>query len=266
MITLSGRASYGARWGLMHPVTLAAAMVAIFLVTTVPLMLGAQVDATYVIASKIVPCAFAALLLTSFGWWGRVGFLALPSRHDLVRLAPLALLIGGMIAAIVAAGPDPMKPSLVVAFGLVALGAGFSEEALFRGVLLEAMRSWGLVRALVGSTTVFSLIHVAGLAAGASLETTITQVVLYAIPFGLAFGGLRLTGRSIWPLVLIHAMNNFGSLLTTGQWANATPDAERFATASALQLGFLAVLIAYAIWFVWRLRAIRPTNAPDPNA
>ena len=165
MLTSSARPQ-PVRWGLHRPIVLTLAILAVVLATVIPLAFGAEVDPVYAIASKLVLCAFAVALLTSFGWWAHTGFLALPARRDLGLARP--------------AGPPRQRdgrghrrrwsgadrPWSHGRVGLVALGTGFSEEALFRGVLLEDMRPWGTRWALIGSAVAFSLIHFAGSPAG----------------------------------------------------------------------------------------------------
>lgn len=247
------------------PIALGSLIVVVVLATVAPIALGVPVEAPLAIGSKVVLCALAVVLLSANGWWRRAGFLALPARADLVWLGPPTLLIMGVLAAVVVAGPVPVEASLIVAFVVVALGTGFSEEALFRGVLVESIRPWGPLRAIVGSTAAFSAIHFAGLLAGATLEATIVQVVLGGIPFGLAFAGLRLTTRSIWPLVALHAVNNVSAYLMSGQWQATTAEAGRFGVAATLQLGLLVLLVAYGVWFLWhfsRSQRVAPLGEP----
>jgi len=227
-------------------------IVAVVLATAAPIALGVTVDAAYAIGSKIVLCGLAVVLLTGLRWWRSAGFLALPSRRDLAWLAPPALLVLAALVAVVVAGPIPMEPTLVLAFAIVAIGTGFSEEALFRGVLLESLRPRGAVWAIAGTTLAFATTHFAGLMGGATLEATLTQVLLGRIPFGLAFAGLRLATRSIWPLVVLHTVNNFTSYLMSGHWEAVSQDMSRFGLAGALQLGLLVVLMGYGVWFLWR--------------
>jgi CAAX protease family protein len=249
MISSVMRPALGARGG---PVALSVLIVAVVLATVLSVAAGYEVDAAYAIASKVVLCALAVGLLWGLGCWGRSGFLELPIRRDLVWLAPPGLLVLGTLIAVIAAGPVPMEPSLVLAFGLVALATGFSEEGLFRGVLLDSMRPWGRTWAVVGTTAAFASIHLGGLLAGATLEATFAQVLIGGIPFGLAFAGLRLTTRSIWPLIVIHGINNFASYLMSGHWEAVTQDTSRFAVASILQLTLIVVLVAYGVWFLRR--------------
>ncbi|HET9521295.1 MAG TPA: CPBP family intramembrane glutamic endopeptidase, partial [Candidatus Limnocylindrales bacterium] len=121
-----------------------------------------------------------------------------------------------------------------------------------RGVLLESLRPWGAVWAITGTTLAFAAIHFAGLMGGATLEATLAQVLLGGIPFGLAFAGLRLATRSIWPLITIHAVNNFTSYLMSGHWEAVSQDMSRFALVGVLQLGLEVVLVGYGVWFLWR--------------
>jgi membrane protease YdiL (CAAX protease family) len=65
---------------------------------------------------------------------------------------------------------------------------------------------------------------------------------------------LRLRGRSIWPLVALHAVNNFAGYLTTGHWEAVESDTTRFAVAASIQLAFLVVLVAYGAAFLWNER------------
>jgi hypothetical protein len=240
-----------------HPLVLAVLIVAVMVATAAPIALGVTVDAAYAIGSKIILCGLAVVLLTGLRWWRRAGFLALPGRRDLAWLAPPALLVLAALVAVVVAGPVAMEPTLVLAFAIVALGTGFSEEALFRGVLLESLRPWGAVWAIMGTTLAFAAIHLAGLMGGATLEATLVQVLLGGLPFGLAFAGLRLATRSIWPLVVIHAVNNFTSYLMSGHWEAVSQDTSRFALAGVIQLGMLVVFVGYGVWFLWRFRRDR---------
>ncbi len=110
----------------------------------------------------------------------------------------------------------------------------------------QAAPAW----AMVASTAAFASIHLAGLLAGATLQATIAQVLVGGVPFGLGFAGLRLATRSIWPLVVIHAVNNFSSYLTVGRWEAVAQDTSRFAVAGMLQLALIAILFVYGLYFL----------------
>lgn len=250
------------------PVSLGTLVVVAVLATALPAAMGTPPDSAYAIASKVALSALAVVLLSGLHWWRRAGFLALPSRADLRWLALPSILVLGALGAVIAVGPATSDSGLVLAFAVVAIGTGFSEEALFRGALVEAMRPWGAVRTIIGTTVAFSLLHLAGIMGGATLEATLVQVLLGGLPFGLAFAGLRLTTRSIWPLIGIHAVNNFTSLLMSGQWQAVTQDTSKYAAAGTASLGLLIVLALYGAWFLWRFtrgQRERSDNAPSPT-
>lgn len=93
---------------------------------------------------------------------------------------------------------------------LVVVGVGpLVEELLFRGVLLSAlMRRMHAGWAVAGSSLLFALVHLPGLA-----------YQWYALPnlllLALLLAGLRLRSGSIWPAVLAHGVNN---LLAVAVW------------------------------------------------
>jgi membrane protease YdiL (CAAX protease family) len=73
----------------------------------------------------------------------------------------------------------------------------FAEELFFRGVLYRWLRDrWGLWVGLIASSLVFGALHGDIAVAGA------TAVM------GLVLGWFYERSRSLWPSILIHAINN----------------------------------------------------------
>ncbi len=71
------------------------------------------------------------------------------------------------------------------------------EEVLFRGILLEAVRSkYSSGRAIVVSALMFGVIHF------------IPQQVVNAFVIGLILGYIYVRTDSLWPVIIIHALNN----------------------------------------------------------
>ncbi len=71
------------------------------------------------------------------------------------------------------------------------------EEMLFRGILLEAVRSkYSSGRAIVVSALMFGVIHF------------IPQQVVNAFVIGLILGYIYVRTDSLWPVIIIHALNN----------------------------------------------------------
>ena len=87
---------------------------------------------------------------------------------------------------------------------LLALMVGFVAESVFRGLMLTALRERGVWRAIIVTSVLFGLTHLANVLAGATVLETISQVA-YTIAFGVAFAALVLRTGIIGPLVLAHA-------------------------------------------------------------
>ncbi len=91
-----------------------------------------------------------------------------------------------------------LAPRTILASGIVAtLFAPIFEEIFFRGFLLQGLRLvlsdfW----AVIISAAVFAIVHL-------SPGSTILLFIL-----GLILGYLRVTTRSLWPGIALHALNN----------------------------------------------------------
>ena len=83
------------------------------------------------------------------------------------------------------------------------------EETLFRGIVLPSLARWGAAAGLVGSATLFALIHV---------DAVGTSPAFYRLPFafavGLGLAALRLATGSLVPSMLAHAVLNTITFLT----------------------------------------------------
>jgi hypothetical protein len=80
---------------------------------------------------------------------------------------------------------------------LAGIAAPFAEELFFRGVLYSSFRErWGIVLAVFLSSFIFAVMH-------GSLIVGFTAFLL-AILLALVFE----YSRSLWPAVVIHALNN----------------------------------------------------------
>lgn len=96
-----------------------------------------------------------------------------------------------------AAGPV----SLVLTLLFIAVLTPIGEEVLFRGVVANALLRYGKIAGVLGSAIVFAAVHGPNLA------------VVTALIVGLINAELFRRSRSIWPGVVVHAVNN---LIGTG--------------------------------------------------
>ena len=130
------------------------------------------------------------------------------------------------------------------------------EEVLFRGILLESVRSkHSAGRAIVVSALMFGVIHL------------IPQQVVNAFAIGLILGYIYVRTESLWPVIVIHALNNAMAYVIM-QWSDGANITVRSLiennTLYAVVYGVsLAALVAsgYMVW-----RSIEKINAGSPRA
>lgn len=130
------------------------------------------------------------------------------------------------------------------------------EEVLFRGILLESVRSkHSSGRAIVVSALMFGVVHI------------IPQQVINAFVIGLILGYIYVRTESLWPVIIIHALNNAIAYVIM-QWSDGTNITIRSLiendTIYAVVYGMaLAAMIAsgYMVW-----RSIEKINATTPRA
>jgi len=108
-------------------------------------------------------------------------------------------------------------PNLAAGVASHGFAAGALEELVFRGLILSLWLSSDLEdqklnnawRAIVVSAVFFSLPHALNLFAGHAEARVIAQLV-WSFLLGAVFACLRIVGRSIWPVAVLHgAMNAF---------------------------------------------------------
>lgn len=160
---------------------------------------------------EAIAAALLALVVTGIGWW-RI------ATVDRRRGAPpwAALAPGFVVVAALARLPfvdwQARPPVYFLLLGVAVLLVGFFEELLTRGVLLAGLRArlpefwvWLL------SSALFGLLHLLNILAGASVGTTIVQV-LFAAAFGSVLYVARRLTRTIAVPMLMHALWDFGAI------------------------------------------------------
>jgi uncharacterized protein len=145
--------------------------------------------------------------------------LSSPSPRAWVIVAPVALyslivyplLFTGTLAL------NLSQPSLAGGVALNGFAAGALEELVFRGLILSLFltansddqspsSAW---RAILISSVLFSVPHALNLFVGHAEARVVAQLV-WAFLLGVVLACLRIVGRSIWPVAVLHgAMNAF---------------------------------------------------------
>jgi membrane protease YdiL (CAAX protease family) len=119
------------------------------------------------------------------------------------------------------------------------------------------------VRATILSSLLFGGLHLANLLVGSDPVATALQVIV-AVLYGFAATAILLHTASIWPLILVHGIQDFLAFATTGSINNtARPTAGEVAVVIAI----MVPIAAYGVWLLRRCagrvpgtRAIRPSG------
>lgn len=134
--------------------------------------------------------------------------------------------------------PVTDSDALIVQFICTALLASIFEEFAFRGVILQILRRYGNIFAIICSAFVFGLIH------------GNTYQIPFAFLFGLVLGAAAVYTGSLWAPILLHFVNNtvaFGLNITAQKFGDQVGDiATYIAWGSFFLLGAAAAIYAAA--------------------
>ncbi|CAL2060186.1 CPBP family intramembrane glutamic endopeptidase [Tenacibaculum sp. 190524A05c] len=127
-------------------------------------------------------------------------------------LFPLVFLVG--INLVFGGDISEFTPLQLIVLAIYCLSIGFSEEFSIRGVLFPLLIKHGggtkksITRAIFISSLIFGLLHLIKFDKG--LYGEISQV-FFATFIGVLFGALLIATKSIYPLIIIHALIDFAA-------------------------------------------------------
>jgi hypothetical protein len=208
---------------------------------------AASLDVPILLINAIV----AAVLLSRLRWWRAAGFRAVERPRDLLLMVPPVVVL---LISVIAFGVDYPTGSTAAVLVVFCLLVAFQEEAIFRGVLLHALMRYGTWVAVLGSAALFGLVHLNSLLVGRDPAFVAVQV-LTSFLGGIGLAALRLRLGSIWPLIALHAINDF--LQFSAAAGTAVADA------SPLLLGAkIGVAVLMAAYGLVLLRVLKQPAAP----
>lgn len=173
---------------------------------------------------------------------------SLPCALVVINNLPVIALLNGT-ARITAPLPQ------VLLLALQCLSVGLFEEAAFRGVLLPVLlegrrqSAKGVFFSVILSSTVFGLVHIFNLFAGAGFFGTILQVG-YSFLLGGMLCAVMLTTHNLWLCVLLHAVYNFCGLLLPTLGTGSAWNTPTVIITAALA----AAVAAYVIYILLKLK------------
>lgn len=147
-------------------------------------------------------------IATGYGWrdagFGRLQWSAL------VWLSPAIIVLiamtAGLLPVLFAQPLTPDQWRLLTGLALTTAMIGFSEEVMFRGILLRgAMTRLTVPQAMVLSAAAFALLHMVGGLGQEPLQNGLQQLG-FAFLVGLALAPIALHLGALWPLIIWHGL------------------------------------------------------------
>jgi len=161
--------------------------------------------------TQVVQSVLAIGVLAGLGWLRPAGFNG-PSQWRSLHLLWLPGLWALFILFSFSFTIHVPGAMMVVPIALFALLNGLREEALFRGVILQALLPYGWLRAAALSALFFGLFHLLNLL---SYPFWLVLVQVFStFLFGFGFAACRLRANTIWPLILFHACTDLFPIST----------------------------------------------------
>ena len=167
-------------------------------------------------ASIVVGAIILVVFLASVGWL-RLVFARQPISGRgwmwifvVLAIIPIVLRFAGI-------DYDSYGVPVVVTMLLIGLLIGFTEELLYRGIVIKILRDGGHreLSVAVISSLLFALSHSVNLLSGQPL-LTVALTVVFTFGFGMVmYLVLRVTGNIVWPM-LIHALTDPTTFLASG--------------------------------------------------
>lgn len=208
--------------------------------------------------------AAAAFILAVALWQGRpeeTGLRGVQHPGTLwLAWFPMLYVLGALGVA-VALGLPPAP--LMIWVLINTLFVGFSEELMFRGVMLRSFRRrFSIWPAVIITSLAFGAVHSLNIFTTGEVAQSLIQSCAAALS-GLIFIALRLRTGSIWPPMLLHGLWDFATFTLGASAQGGPPDA----TAPSTMMMFFPILLVLpnAIYALYLMRNIARDNA-DPSS
>lgn len=175
-----------------------------------------NVNYQYSLALKNMVTAVFAIIFMRIAW-GK-GLFTFKGNHFLKSLFTFGLLgvIGSLGAFAFNRGEIDLKPTAfaIIGYLLMNLSIAFSEEVLFRGIMLNLMKKvWigqeGVVlKAVIVSSVLFGLKHINNLLTYPNQVVTTSAQILFAGMAGMYLAAVYVRSQNIWVCILIHFLED----------------------------------------------------------
>lgn len=162
-----------------------------------------------IIFAEIIMTIITIFIAKKYFGWEKVGFKKINTK-GLMWFTPHLLIIGWgstlWIIRLFSIAPSLTSSQWLFIFTvcITTMLVGFSEEVMFRGIVLNAFKSTGSTRkAIIVSAAFFSLLHGVNVFGGVPLKSIHIQLINTFI-MGLCFAPLAIKTQNLWPLIIFH--------------------------------------------------------------
>ena len=177
-----------------------------------------QVDTSNIIYKIIIqlpPTLFLLYIIKKYYKWEEIGLTSYIEKKDLFWTLPYVIVLIFMVKKFIGGFYNNMNSYNLGTYMFVLLTfigtvmAGFCEEVIFRGILLNSFKSeksivWSMLISSVG----FSIVHITTVVMGNSILAALSTI-FYSSLLGFAFVGIAMKMKNIWFLVIFHTLWNF---------------------------------------------------------
>jgi membrane protease YdiL (CAAX protease family) len=168
-----------------------------------------------------------------------------------------AVYLGAFAMGIATLGLPPT--SVVIFVSINTMLVGFSEELMFRGILLQGLLSrLSIWPAIWVTSALFGAVHVLNVFITGELLASMIQAVA-AFMSGMMFMAIRIRSGSLWPAIVYHALWDF-CLVLLSQSPQVTHLQEPALSGPAMLLPMLLVL-PHFLYGLFLLRKVGSTEA-----
>lgn len=197
--------------------------------------------------------------------WRKIGFVAPNSGGVKFIILPL-LYVGLLLFASWESAANPSeffsesgRLTQLLAFFMVCLAVGFTEESMYRGILFFGIESkYSTLITVIITSIIFGLFHYVNIFTGAAFIDTSYQV-LHAAAAGFMYAALRLRIGAIWVVMIFHGLWDFMVFLS--QSIKVLETDALAASVGPMQVIMMVVpallygLFVYWRWKVWKRSA-----------
>lgn len=182
---------------------------------------------------EFVGGVFALLMLLLFGYAGilkekTIGTLKTFYTGGFFIGYCMLQLVAQMYLQAMEGNTSHVQPAIsIIFFAATMFLIGWTEEIVFRGVILNmfldsfSKTKRGILGAILLNGLLFGALHMSNVFSGVKLESVIVQSITAGL-LGVILAAVYARTRSIWFVIIAHAMVDFAGLMASGIFGNGT--------------------------------------------